>query len=90
MRLSVADTGSCPWFSLASVFISFQIRKLLIIPFNESISKIPIVLILWTDAASRRFKFHKRRQFFIRTHNEPLSVAMRVSNKDWLPVGIDR
>jgi hypothetical protein len=28
----------------------------------------------------RRFKFDKRSQFFIRTHNEPLSiVAMRVS-----------
>jgi hypothetical protein len=37
----------------------------------------------------RRFKFHKRSQFFIRTHNEPPSVAaMRVRNPDRSPLGI--
>jgi hypothetical protein len=37
------------------------------------------------------FKFHKRSQFFIRTHNETLSVAaMRVSNPDRSPIGINR
>jgi hypothetical protein len=30
----------------------------------------------------RRFKFHKRRQLFIRTHNETLSVALCDSNID--------
>src|SRR5882724_9815712 len=34
-------------------------------------------------SANRRFQFHKRRQLFIRTHNETLSaIAMRVSNPD--------
>jgi hypothetical protein len=38
-----------------------------------------------------RFQFQKRRQFFIRTHNETLSVAtMRVSNPDRSPVAINR
>jgi hypothetical protein len=36
-------------------------------------------------------QFHKSRQLFIRTHNEPLTVAaMRVSNPDRSPVGINR
>jgi len=36
------------------------------------------------------FKLDKRGQLFIRTHNETLSVvAMRVSNLDRSPVGID-
>jgi hypothetical protein len=40
---------------------------------------------------NRRFKFEKRRQFFIRTPNETLSVvAMRVDYKDGLPIGINR
>jgi hypothetical protein len=40
---------------------------------------------------SRRFKFKKRRQLFIRTHNETLSVVpMRVSNPDRSPAGINR
>jgi hypothetical protein len=40
---------------------------------------------------NRRFKFHKRSQLFIRTHNETLSVvAMRISNPDRSPVGINR
>jgi hypothetical protein len=40
---------------------------------------------------NRRFEFHKRRQVFIGTHNETLSVvAMRVSNPDRSPVGINR
>jgi hypothetical protein len=33
-------------------------------------------------SANRRFEFHKRRQFLIRTHNEMLSiVAMRIGNE---------
>jgi hypothetical protein len=33
--------------------------------------------------ANRRFEFQKRRQYFIRTHNETFSVAaMRVHNPD--------
>jgi hypothetical protein len=41
--------------------------------------------------SNRRFKFEKRRQLFIRAHNETLSVvAMRVSNPDRFPVGINR
>jgi hypothetical protein len=40
---------------------------------------------------NRRFKFKKRRQLFIRVHNEALTVAaMRVSNPDGSPVGINR
>jgi hypothetical protein len=39
--------------------------------------------------ASRRFKFHKRSELFIRVHNETLSVvAMRVNNPDCSPFGI--
>src|SRR5712692_9061778 len=39
--------------------------------------------------SNHRFKFEKRRQPFIRTHNEPLTVAaMRVSNEDCSPVGV--
>jgi hypothetical protein len=39
--------------------------------------------------ANRRFKFHKRSQLFIRTHNETFSVvAMRVSNPDCSPARI--
>jgi hypothetical protein len=38
-----------------------------------------------------RFKLNKRRQLFIRVHNETLPVvAMRVSNPDRLPVGVNR
>jgi hypothetical protein len=38
---------------------------------------------------NRPFQFHKRRQLFIRTHNETLSVtAMRVCNPDRSPLGI--
>ena len=41
--------------------------------------------------ANRRFQFQKRRQSFIRTHNETFSVAaMRVCNPDYSPVGIYR
>jgi len=32
--------------------------------------------------ANRRFEFQKRSQLFIRTHNETLSVAMRVHDSD--------
>jgi len=34
------------------------------------------------ESANRRFQFHKRSQFFIRTHNEALSVAVCISNPD--------
>jgi hypothetical protein len=41
--------------------------------------------------SNRRFQFQKRRQPFIRTHNETLSVvAMRVSDEYRSPVGINR
>jgi hypothetical protein len=40
-------------------------------------------------SANHRFEFDKRRQFFIRTHKETLSVAMRVSNPDRSPLGIN-
>jgi hypothetical protein len=41
--------------------------------------------------ANRQFKFQKRSQLFIRTHNEPLSVAaMCISNPDCSLVGINR
>jgi hypothetical protein len=37
------------------------------------------------------FKLHNRSQLLIRSHNETLSVtAMRVSNPDRSPVGINR
>ena len=40
--------------------------------------------------SNRRFQFHKR-QLFIRTHNEPLSVtAMGISNEDCSPARIQR
>jgi hypothetical protein len=39
---------------------------------------------------NRLFEFHKRRQLFIRAHNEPLSVAaMCVSNPNRSPAGIN-
>jgi hypothetical protein len=39
---------------------------------------------------NRPFQFQKRSQLFIRTHNETLSIAaMRVSNPDRWPVGIN-
>jgi hypothetical protein len=38
---------------------------------------------------NRRFQFYKRRQPFIRTHNEALTIAaMRASNPDCSPAGI--
>ena len=41
--------------------------------------------------ANLRFEFKKRGQSFMRSHNETLSVvAMRVSNPDRSPVGINR
>jgi len=41
--------------------------------------------------ANRRFQFQKRRQLFIRSHNEPLSIAaMRVNNPDCSSVGFNR
>jgi hypothetical protein len=52
---------------------------------NEQNTKWPsrcLDLILRSDGANRRFEFDKRRQFFIRSHNETLSVAaIRVSNE---------
>jgi hypothetical protein len=35
------------------------------------------------------FQFHKRSQYFIRVHNETLSVAMGVSNPDRSPLRIN-
>jgi hypothetical protein len=43
------------------------------------------------ETPNRRFKLHKNRQRFIRTHNETLSIiTMRVCNPDRSPVGINR
>jgi len=50
-----------------------------------------VFLIILAASTSRPFKFNKRSQLFIRTHDETLSVAaMRVSNPDRSPVGINR
>jgi len=39
--------------------------------------------------ANYQFKFHQRRQLFIRSHNETLSIAaMRISDPDRLPARI--
>jgi hypothetical protein len=46
-------------------------------------------LILSTDGTNRRFEFHKRRQFFFSSHNEPLpTAAMRVNDPDCSSVRI--
>ena len=46
---------------------------------------------LFSAFGNRRFQFQKRRQLFIRSHNETLSVvAMCVRNPDRLPVVINR
>jgi hypothetical protein len=48
-------------------------------------------LIFATGRGNRSFEFDKRRHFFIRVHDETLTVvAMRVSNPDRSPVGINR
>jgi hypothetical protein len=40
-------------------------------------------------STNRPFEFHKRRQHFIRVHNEPLSVVpMRIHNPDCSPFSI--
>jgi hypothetical protein len=47
----------------------------------ESLSeshRVNVILQLIERGSDRRFKFNKRRQLFIRPHNEPLSIAMRV------------
>jgi hypothetical protein len=36
------------------------------------------------------FEFQTTGQYFIRTHNETLSVAMRVSNPDRSPLCVNR
>jgi hypothetical protein len=52
-------------------------------------SRLSLRVNLRCGRANRRFQFHEPRQFFIRVHNEPLSVAaMRVRDKDGSPVGI--
>jgi len=43
---------------------------------------------LFAASADSRFEFHKRRQLFIRAHNETLSVAVRVHDPDCSPFGI--
>jgi hypothetical protein len=43
------------------------------------------------ECANRRFQLDKSGQYFIRTHNETLSIAaMCVSNEDFSAVGINR
>jgi hypothetical protein len=46
--------------------------------------------ILWAFCrTNRRFKFHKRSQFFTRVYNEPLTVAaMRICNPHRSPVKV--
>ena len=48
-----------------------------------------VFLIILAASTSRPFKFNKRSQLFIRTHNETLFAAMRVRNPDRSPVGIN-
>jgi hypothetical protein len=57
---------------------------------SEIIHSTSKVASLFNDATpNRRFQFQKRRQLFIRTRNETLSVvAMCVSNEDRSPVEI--
>jgi hypothetical protein len=43
---------------------------------------------LWSDGSNRRFKFHKCSQLFIRTHNEMLSVTVRVHGEHRSPLRI--
>jgi hypothetical protein len=52
-------------------------------------SAISLVFDLRLSGSNRRFQFEERRQLFIRTHNESLSViAMRVNNEDCSPARI--
>jgi len=60
-------------------------------PFNgaEFGKNLAYLSIKLASSANRRFEFEKRGQLFIRTHDEPLSIAaMRVNNEDRSPVGI--
>jgi hypothetical protein len=51
--------------------------------FTASFKVDSIVVCVRCGSPNRRFKFHKRCQLFICTHNETLSVAMmRVSNPE--------
>jgi hypothetical protein len=43
-----------------------------------------------TKLSSLSFKFNKRAELFIGTHDETLSVVTRVCNPDRSPVGINR
>jgi hypothetical protein len=62
--------------------LSFALQKLASLAFMTS---------EFAASANRGFEFDKRRQFFIGPHNETLSVvAMRISNPDRSPVGINR
>ncbi len=48
------------------------------------------LLVRLISGPNRSFKFQKSSQLFICPHNETLSVvAMRISNPDRLPVGIN-
>jgi len=50
--------------------------------FRESRINLANLSRQFTATPNRRFQFHKRSQLFIRVHNETLSVAMRIDNKD--------
>ena len=51
----------------------------------------PFMNQIHRELVNCRFQFHKRSQLFIRVHDEALSVvAVRVSNPDRSPVGINR
>jgi hypothetical protein len=54
-------------------------------------SRLSLRLKLRCSGANRRFQFHKRRQLFIRAHNEPLPVAARhVHDPERSPVAVYR
>jgi hypothetical protein len=64
---------------------------LLEFPVWNSVSAQAICPPLFRVNPNRRFKFDKRRQLFIGTHNESLAIAvMCVRNPDCSPVGINR
>jgi hypothetical protein len=62
---------------------------------NDSPSRVagekPLAIGRVSRYVNHRFEFEKSRQLFIRLRNETLSVvAMRVSNPDRSPVGVNR
>ena len=57
--------------------------------FASQLRRVSGVLLFLSAEPNRRFKFKKRRQFFIRVHNQTFSIiAVRIDNKDRLPLTI--